>query len=77
MLFYWQIPKASFSCFLKIKRQGMSSEEQTIYDFDLDMIYDFFSNTERQGPGSPEITLKALSFINGLTEGSKIADIGC
>jgi ubiquinone/menaquinone biosynthesis C-methylase UbiE len=55
----------------------MSSEEQTIYDFDLDMIYDFFSNTERQGPGSPEITLKALSFINGLTEGSKIADIGC
>jgi hypothetical protein len=40
-------------------------------------IYDYFSNTERQGPGSPEITLKALSFINGLTEKSKIADIGC
>lgn len=51
--------------------------EQTIYDFDLQMIYDYFSQTERQGPGSPEITLRALSFIEGLTERSKIADIGC
>jgi len=55
----------------------MDSEEQTIYDFDLDMIYDYFSKTKRQGPGSPEITLKALSFVDGLTERSKIADIGC
>ena len=55
----------------------MSSEEQTIYDFDLQMIYDYFSQTERQGPGSPEITLKALSFVDGLNERSKIADIGC
>ena len=55
----------------------MSNEKQTIYEFDLDIIHDYFSNTERQGPGSPEITLKALSFIDGLTEKSKIADIGC
>jgi len=55
----------------------MSSEKQTIYAFDLNMIRDYFSNFERQGPGSPEITLKALSFIDGLTEKSKIADIGC
>ena len=55
----------------------MSNEKQTIYEFDLNIIYDYFSNTERQGPGSPEITLKALSFIDGLTEKSKIADIGC
>jgi len=55
----------------------MSSEEQTIYDFDLQMIYDYFSQTERQGPGSPAITLKALSFVGGLNERSKIADIGC
>jgi len=32
---------------------------------------------ERQGPGSPEVTLKALSFIDNLTEQSRIADIGC
>jgi tRNA1(Val) A37 N6-methylase TrmN6 len=55
----------------------MNNEKQTIHEFDLKMIYDYFSNTERQGPGSPEITLKALSFIEGLTEKSKIADIGC
>ena len=55
----------------------MSNENKTIYDFDFNMICDFFSNMERQGPGSPEATLKALSFIEGLTVGSKIADIGC
>nr|WP_243687672.1 class I SAM-dependent methyltransferase [Methanobacterium formicicum] len=55
----------------------MSNENQTIHEFDLNIIYDYFSNTERQGPGSPEITLKALSFIDGLTTKSKIADIGC
>ena len=55
----------------------MSNEQQTIHEFDLNIIHDFFSNTERQGPGSSEETLKALSFIEGLTEKSKIADIGC
>ena len=55
----------------------MSNAKQTIHEFDLNVIYDYFLNTERQGPGSPEITLKALSFIDGLTEKSKIADIGC
>jgi len=55
----------------------MSDEIKTIHDLDLNMLYDYYSNTERQGPGSPEITLKALSFIDGLTEKSKIADIGC
>ncbi len=53
------------------------SENQTIHEFDLNIIYDYFQNTVRQGPGSPEITLKALSFIDGLTSESKIADIGC
>ena len=55
----------------------MNNEKQTIHEFDLNIIYDFFSNTERQGPGSREETLKALGFIGGLTEKSKIADIGC
>lgn len=50
---------------------------QTIHDFELDLICDFFSNMERQGPGSPEVTLKALSFIDNLTHESLIADIGC
>ena len=55
----------------------MSNEKQTIYEFDLNIIYDYFSSTERQGPGSQEITLKALSFIDGLTENSKVVDMGC
>jgi ubiquinone/menaquinone biosynthesis C-methylase UbiE len=59
------------------KYKKMSNEKQTIHEFDLNIIYDFFSDTERQGPGSREETLKALGFIDGLTENSKIADIGC
>ena len=55
----------------------MNNEKQSIHAFYLSIIYDFFSNTKRQGPGSPEETLKALSFIDGLTQNSKIADIGC
>ncbi len=55
----------------------MSNENKTIHDFELKLICDFFSNMERQGPGSPEATLKALSFIDGLNDKSLIADIGC
>ena len=42
----------------------------------MNLICDFFSTTERQEPGSPEVTLKALSFIDNLTDKSLIADIG-
>ncbi|WP_291587908.1 class I SAM-dependent methyltransferase [Bacteroides sp.] len=55
----------------------MSSENKTIHDFELNLICDFFSNMERQGPGSPEVTLKALSFVDTLNDKSLIADIGC
>lgn len=51
--------------------------DRSIHDFELDLICDFFSNMERQGPGSPEVTLKALSFTDNLTDCSLIADIGC
>jgi len=56
----------------------MSNENiTTIHEFEYNLICDFFSNTERQGPGSPEVTLKALDFIDNLTDKSFIADIGC
>ncbi|MDR1679814.1 MAG: class I SAM-dependent methyltransferase [Prevotellaceae bacterium] len=55
----------------------MNNENKTISDFDLNMVCEYYSNVERQGPGSPEMTLRALSFIDNLTEKSKIADIGC
>lgn len=55
----------------------MSNENKTIHEFDLSLISEFFSNMKRQGPGSPEVTIKALGFIDNLTEESRIADLGC
>lgn len=55
----------------------MSNENKTISQFELNLICEYFSTIERQGPGSPEATLKALSFIDNLTPQSRIADIGC
>lgn len=46
-------------------------------EFDLNLICEYFSQMERQGPGCPEITLKALGFTDNLTKESRIADIGC
>ncbi|NCC99613.1 MAG: class I SAM-dependent methyltransferase [Bacteroidia bacterium] len=55
----------------------MSNKYKTIHEFEFNLICEYFSNMERQGPGSPEVTLKALSFIDNLTDQSLIADIGC
>ena len=55
----------------------MSNENKSIHEFDFNLICEYFSVIERQGPGSPEVTLKALSFIDNLSAESHIADIGC
>jgi len=55
----------------------MSNNNKSIHNFQFELICEYFSNIERQGPGSTEVTTKALSFIEGLTEKSLIADIGC
>lgn len=55
----------------------MSEANQSIHDFDFDLICEYYSGLERQGPGSPAVTLKALGFIDALTDHSRIADIGC
>ncbi|KOH45884.1 class I SAM-dependent methyltransferase [Sunxiuqinia dokdonensis] len=55
----------------------MDNDHTSIHEFDFDLICEYFSTLERQGPGSPEMTLKALSFIHGLSGESHIADIGC
>lgn len=56
----------------------MSNEEyKSIHEFDFDLICEYYAGVERQGPGSPEITIKALSFIDHLNHESRIADIGC
>ncbi len=53
------------------------SDDKSIHEFDFALICEYFSSLERQGPGSPEATLKALGFIDNLTNDSRIADIGC
>lgn len=62
-----------YAIYIKI----MSNKNKTIHEFDFDFICEYFLNTERQGPGSPEVTLKALSFIDNLNNQSLIADLGC
>jgi SAM-dependent methyltransferase len=55
----------------------MSNDNNSIHDFDINLICEYFSMVERQGPGSPEVTIKALSFVEGLSAASNIVDIGC
>ena len=52
-------------------------ENKSIHDFDVNLICEYYSTLERQGPGSPEVTRQALSFIDGLNHSSRIADLGC
>ena len=55
----------------------MNDENKSIHEFEMNLICEYFSSIERQGPGSKEVTVKALSFIDNLTNKSKIADMGC
>ena len=55
----------------------MDNNETSIHEFDFALICEYFSTLDRQGPGSPEVTRKALSFIDNLDENANIADIGC
>ena len=47
-------------------------KNKTITEFEL--LIESHLDLERQGPGSAEMTLKALSFIMNLDSNSKIAD---
>jgi len=55
----------------------MEKENKSIHEFDVNLICEYFLGLERQGPGNPDVTIKALSFIDNLSEESRIADIGC
>ena len=37
----------------------MKEENKSIHEFDLELICEYFSTLDRQGPGSPEITFKS------------------
>ena len=55
----------------------MSEETKSIHEFDLELIVEYYATLERQGPGSPDLTRKALSFVDNLHDDARIADIGC
>ena len=55
----------------------MENEKTLIHDFDLNLICDYFGRLERQGPGSPESTIRALSFIDNFSNELNIADFAC
>lgn len=51
----------------------MNKKEMTPFD----LLIESHLQLDRQGPGSAEMTVKALSFINKLNENSRVVDIGC
>ncbi len=55
----------------------MSDDEISPHGFDAEVICEFFGSLDRQGPGSEDATLKALSFVDNLDDSSRIADLGC
>jgi ubiquinone/menaquinone biosynthesis C-methylase UbiE len=55
----------------------LESEGASIHDFDFNLINEYFVGFERQGPGSSEATIRALSFIDNLKAEAHIADLGC
>jgi len=80
--FRFRLPGHSMRAAMKIdlskqQKNTMSDKIKTIYDFDFRLIREYFSSVERQGPGSPEVTLQALGFVDNLTENARITDIGC
>lgn len=43
----------------------------------MDLLIEVHANLDRQGPGSPEMTIRALSFIDNPEKISRVADLGC
>ena len=43
----------------------------------LDILTETHIGLQRQGPGSVEMTVKALSFMENISEISRVADLGC
>lgn len=52
-------------------------KKEPIFEFDLNLISDFFTSLDRQGPGGDDQTLRALQFIPEPGPGLRVADIGC
>lgn len=69
-----EIIRTKQKCNLKLTR-GRKMEKQEISTFDL--LIQTHVGLKRQGPGSPEMTIRALRYVEHLDENSRIADLGC
>ncbi len=43
----------------------------------MDVLIESHIGLDRQGPGSPEMTVKALRFMDALPADARVADLGC
>ena len=71
------MPEISFFLNYSKTFYTMNNENKSIIEFDFNLICEYFSAIDRQGPGSKEATIKALSFVDNLNDKSRIADLGC
>ena len=55
----------------------MENEEISFDDFNTELLFKSHIGLERQGIGSPESTIKALSCIDIVSNDARIADFGC
>jgi len=55
----------------------MNEDIKVTQDFNYELICSFFGLLDRQGPGSEEITKRALGIIGNLPESPRVADLGC
>ena len=52
-------------------------DSSSIHNFDFNLICEYFSLLERQGPGSNSTTRLALQLLRDLPEKPQFADLGC
>ena len=52
----------------------MSNDNHSINEFDFQLICEYFSSTDRQGPGSEACTLKAFSYLKDLPNNPHISE---
>ena len=55
----------------------MNNEQSINQDFEIKLLCELHEGLERQGPGSSEMTIKALSFLDDLNKNAKVSDMGC
>ncbi|MFA6839967.1 MAG: class I SAM-dependent methyltransferase [Sphaerochaetaceae bacterium] len=60
-----------------MQMQNERQEGTSIHEIEFSLVNEYFSAMERQGPGSAEQTIRALGFIDNLSDETKIADLGC